>query len=585
MAITNVRTPSGEVIPVQHPDGASEQEIISFAKSNYSVQPQKVDGVEKYKQAAKDDSFEGNVAAAFGGALPEALRLGVKGIFNANKPGEVQDWKDSMAGLTSTMGGKIGAFTGAAAPIAALSMAPGGMSVFPSLATGAGWAGLQPVSEGESRLGNMVEGGAWNAAFPAAVATFKTGKALLEPLTKGGQEKIAGRVLNRFATDPSSINLATGGRTISGTVPTLAEQTGDLGIANLQGILQSRDPRALIANRYADNNAARIGAMDAMGGTDAQLAASLARRKAIGKSAYDKANQAGVDQGMAHVLHPQIENLLSRPSVQTAMEAAKKKAADEGIALTEFGSPQGLKYLKQELDDMALSAPKGSNNARIYSQISADLDSVLREIVPDMKRADKIFARLSREPNRMQTARELLSETTSALRDFNGDPRLYAEKYARTLNRGAERVVKDATGMKRKTLDEIMSPKQMTVLEDIRNTAERQAAAQRPRVSGSPTAKNLIGDEIIGQIAGPLGVPKSWAQSALAENFLARPTSWALKTSEERLNDVLLQGLLDPGYAGSLLNKAMPTRLGMRSAQALQYGTPVTQGLLGGYRD
>lgn len=584
MPITNVRAPSGEIIPVKHPEGASESEILGYARANFRDNIKAQDGSEKYKRAAMEDGGLTNAVAAFGGSLPEALRLGVKGIFNANQPGEVQDWKDSMAGLTSTIGGKIGAFTGAAAPVAALSMAPGGQTVLGSLASGAAWEGMQPVGEGESRAGNMVRGGVLNALVPSAIATFKTGKSLIAPFTKNGQEEIAGKVLNRFATNPEAIALGESGkRTLSGTFPTLAETSGDLGVANLQNILQSRDPRAMLANRYASNNAARIGALENMGGTDAQLANALARRKALGGAAYDRANAAGVNQEMAAALQPQIENLLSRPSVQSAMEAAKKKAADEGIAITEFGSPQGLKYLKQELDDLALSAPKGSNSARIYGQISGDMDSLLREIVPEMKTADKIYARLSREPNRMETARTLQQDTTSALRDFNGDPSLYAEKYARTLDKGAERQVKTATGMKRKTLDEIMSPEQLKILEDIRNTAERQAAAQRPRVNGSPTAKNLIGDEIIGNIAGPIGIPKSWAQSALAENFLSRPASFVLKTPEERLNDVLLQGLLDPQYAKTLLNKAQPSALSLRANSILQNTTPLAQGLLANY--
>lgn len=583
MPVTKVRAPSGEIISIQHPEGATDAEIMGYARANFSENVKAQDGAEKYRRTAVQDDGLTNAVAAFGGALPEALRLGVKGIFNANKPGEVQEWTDSMKGLMSTTAGKIGAFTGAAAPLAAISMTPAANTVLGSLATGGAWAGLQPVEEGQSRTGNMVRGAAFNAAIPTAIAAVKTGKALLDPLTSAGQQKIAGRVLNRFASDIDNVTNAKGGVTLSGTRPTLAEETGDLGIANLQNILQSRDPRMLLANRYADNNAARIGALEHLGGTDAKLNAALAKRKKLGGIAYDRARNAGVDQDMATALAPQIENLLSRPTVKSAMEAAKRKAADEGIAITEFGSPQGLKYLQQELTDLALSAPKGSNNARIYTQMADDMDGILREIVPDIKRADAIYARLSREPNRMQTARELQGETTSALRDFNGDPRLYAEKYARTLDRGAERVVKEATGMKRKTLGEIMSPSEMKLLEDIRLTAERQAAAQRPRVSGSPTAKNFVGDDIIANIAGPLGVPKTWAQSAIAENLVSRPATWALKSSEERLNDMLLRGLLDPQFAAELASKSSPSLLALRSAKALENSAPITQGLLGGY--
>jgi len=582
MATTKVRAPSGEVIEIQHPEGATQAEIIGYAKANFAKNVKAQDGTEKYKRAASEDGGGTNFLAAFGGALPKALELGVKGIFNQNQPGEVQDWKDSMAGLNSSMAGKLGSGAGMAAPMAAAAMVPGGNTVLGSMLTGAGYEGLQPVGEGESRAGNMVRGAVLNGAVPAGVATFKTGRALVDPLTSAGQERIAGRVLNRFASDPAKLAGASGGRTLSGTFPTLAESTGDLGVANLQNILQSRDPRVLLANRYADNNAARIAALEGLGGTDAQLNNALARRKAIGDSAYDRARNAGVDQQAAEAIRPKIDSLLSRPSIKEAAEKAKAMALDDGIAINDLGSPQGLKYLKQQIDDMALSAAPKSNAARIYGNLSSELDGVMREIVPDMTRADRIYARLSREPNRMQTARALKEDTTSALRDFNGDPKLYAEKYASTLNKGAERSVKTATGMKRTTLGEIMSPDDMKLLEDIRKTAESQANAMRPRMAGSTTARNLIGDDILSRISGPLGVPQSWAQGALAETVLSRPASWALKSSEERLNDTLLKGLLDPAYASVLIKKAQPTALARKTGAFLEKGAPVYQGLLAG---
>jgi hypothetical protein len=370
---------------------------------------------------------------------------------------------------------------------------------------------------------------------------------------------------------------------MSGTFPTLAEETGDLGVANLQNILQSRNPRQLIAGRFAENNAARVNALTDMGGTDAALTRALTRRGAIGNSAYERARNAGVNQPMADALRPQIENLLERPAVKKAMDAAQEKARNEGLAITEFGSPTGLQYLKQELDDLALGFPPGSNNRRIHEQMSRDLDSVLREVVPDIKRADRIYARLSREPNRMEVARELKEQTTSALKDFDGQPALYANKFATTLDRRSPKVVSDALGRRsERTIEDIMSPQQNAMLDDIRTGVERQAAATKNRVNGSQTARNLIGDDIVGRIAGPLGAPQSWAQSALAENFLSRPTSWLLRSSEERLNDTLMRAMVDPAYASMLIQRAQPSPLAVRAAGLLENTSPVIQGgLLG----
>jgi hypothetical protein len=583
MPVTKVQAPSGAIIDVQHPAGATKDEIMGYARANFMENVKAQAGDEKYKRAAMEDGVGTNMAAAFGGAVIPALTLGVKGLFGANKPGEVQEWKDSMSGLTDTAGGKVGALLGFGAPAAATAMLPGGQTVLGSLLYGGGLGAVMPAEDGSERVRNMVSSAGFNAALPAVVATGKTLAAVGAPMTQAGSERVAGRVLERFATNPASVRAAGGGRTMSGTFPTLAEETGDLGVANLQQILMSRDPRQMIAGRYADNNAARVNTLTAMGGTDDALARSQARRSAIGGSAYDRARAAGVNQPMADAMRPQIENLLERPAIQRAMAAAEEKARNEGLAIGEFGSPTGLQYLKQELDDLALTFPPGSNNRRIHSQLSGDVDSVLREIVPDLKRADRIYARLSREPNRMEVARELNEQTTTALRDFNGQPSLLANKFATTLDRRSPKVVSTALGRRgESTIEDVMSANQNALLDDLRTGVERQAAATKNRTGQSQTARNLIGDDIVGRIAGPLGVPQSWAQSALAENFLKRPTSWLLRSSEERLNDTLLRAITDPAYAAMLAQRARPTPLSLRSAQALENASPVLHGgLLG----
>ena len=39
MPITKVRTPSGEIVQVSHPEGATDDEIIAYAKANAQPQP------------------------------------------------------------------------------------------------------------------------------------------------------------------------------------------------------------------------------------------------------------------------------------------------------------------------------------------------------------------------------------------------------------------------------------------------------------------------------------------------------------------------------------------------------------------
>lgn len=582
MPVTNVTAPNGKVFAVTHPEGATTPEIIGYARALFHENPSAEDGSELYKRQALKNSASENMLAAFGGAFPKAIAVGVKQRLGRDSPGEVQDWQNQMRGLTATPSGMIGAVLGGAIPTAVGSMLPGGSTVIGSAIVGGADAMIKPVTEGQSLSGNMVQGAALNAAIPAALALGTTAKALTDPLRDSGRRQIAGRVIERFASDPRS--LQTGNlRSVSGAIPTLAESTGDIGLANLQKTLQSKDPRGLIAQRLAENNAARVQTLQGLGGTDAQLAAAEVRRATIGGAAYKRAMSEGVDGGMADALRPQIEALLERSEIKNAVAQARDLAKSEGLAIDSIGSVPGLQYTKQALDDMiGALGPLEANKRRIWSQTSRDLKAVLDEIAPGVRRADKIYQRLSREPNRMEVARQIEADTTSALKDFNGEPNLYANQFARTLDKGATRQIKTATGLTQKTASEVFSKEQMDLLNGLRAEVERQAASQRPRIAGSPTAQYLAGQDIVSRIAGPLGVPQSFASSALAENFLARPASWALKSTEERLNELLLSGILTPGKAAALVDEAKPSLLTIKAGRALQKASPALQGLLSG---
>jgi len=80
---------------------------------------------------------------------------------------------------------------------------------------------------------------------------------------------------------------------VPGVNATLAEQTGDAGIAQLQRAVMDSDPA--IARRFADsqanNNAARIGLLQRIAGTPDDLAAAVDKRDALAKLRYGQAFQ------------------------------------------------------------------------------------------------------------------------------------------------------------------------------------------------------------------------------------------------------------------------------------------------------
>lgn len=106
------------------------------------------------------------------------------------------------------------------------------------------------------------------------------------------------------------------------------------------------------------------------------------------------------------------------------------------------------------------------------------------------------------------------------------------------------------------------------VADDVARSAD---AAARARATGSNTAQNLAGMNLLRQILGPLGMPESWADARVLPTLM-RPVSWAMKSQDQAIQDELGRALMTPGLAAQLLERAqrqaVPGRLS-RSVQPL----------------
>lgn len=271
-----------------------------------------------------------NIGAGAGKAVVDLWRgvkqIGAKAgnavglVSDATKAGVQADVDEAAkrdAALMDTGGGIAGNIGGTVAtmllPGAALKTTGGALAKLPSAARaaemlvnagralnapttfkgaaagGATLGALGPVTSEEGELGrlkNMAVGGAGGAGGMAAgravSAAYQGGKALIEPFTKGGQESIVGRTLQRFVDDPASVAArlraanapavgpfqpgqarATMGEIVPGSLPTTAEASGSTALATLTEALKSANPQVKerFANVAAGQNAARLDAM------------------------------------------------------------------------------------------------------------------------------------------------------------------------------------------------------------------------------------------------------------------------------------------------------------------------------------
>lgn len=596
-------------------DMSDDQLLLAVRNKFYPDMPTrdftaKIDyDTDRAKYSPASPSFFGNIAPAAGGGMASILRaVGAQPLLNRvglqSLPQSKEEAEQVDAPLNAAPGGTTGRVLGAASLLAPTAFVPGANTLAGASAIGAG-TGLA-TTEGDviDRLYGAAFGGVGGAAgnllgrgLSAAYGAGKGAlKGLIEPFKESGREAIAGRTLARFG-DADEILRAGGGQTITGATPTLAEATRSPRLATLQRALATMSPESAeaFAAREQANNAARIAALQQVAGnapipsrigalsriaSGPSQAQAEAARSAAANVSYGAARKTGVNAPMADAIQDQIKNLLDRPSIQAATEGAKKLAKEEGIELTDFGSVQGLQYVKQSLDDMiGALGPKEKNKLRLLTQTSADLKSVLDDIAPALRQADAEFMFRSVPVNRAAIGERLAASTSGAIRDFSGNRTLQANAFSRALN-NEEQLIKQATGRKGSLLEDFMTPSQMGRINAVRDELELVSNLSRAANGpGSQTAKMLASQNLVRNIAGPLGAPESWIESTLAQTAM-RPLQFGLKTAEERIQQNLSQGLLSPFEAQRLIQIARKADTATKSELGL-LARAMAPGLLG----
>lgn len=549
-----------------------------------------------YDPTSGMSTFERTVAG-YGSAVPRIIR-GVRQYLpeaiGGMSPEQVAEANKLDEPLLNTTAGNVGNIAGNIAALAPTVAIPGAATMRGAAAIGAVQGLLTPEETAQARLKNVGIGaaaGAGGVAAARAISGIAQGtKALVEPFYEGGRQKIAGRVIQRFANDPSAIASAQGSRSITGALPTLAEETGDAGLARLQDALRSVDPQISnrIGQRLADNNASRVAALQSLAGDGAQRAAASTARQAATAPLYQQAFAKTVE------VDDSLRSLLSRPSVQSALSRAKSIAAEEGRnfgmaaatpgtpgvtlvddagrAIAELGGSAGTpaKVTGQTLQDvkMALDAllkdPTSGIAGKEAVNVKATRDAIvswMEQAIPEFNAARTGYAALSKPLNAMDIGEEVARRATSNTSDLAGNPRMQANSLLGML-RDEAGLIERATGRKGvgQSLSDVLTPDQLNLLRTVASEADRTAAvASAGAGPGSPTAQRLASQNILRQLIGPTGLPSSWAESAIANTVIGKPFNLIYGgVAEPRIQNVLADALLDPSFARSAVAAAQP---------------------------
>lgn len=634
MPIAKIQLPDGRVARFEVPDGTTPEQVTAFAEQQFAPQPKATEApkpelstLEGIKQGAGNlakgiasgfadvgDTIINAVGKLAEGNLPakELERFRVAGApretySNAERTAGLQQFNDAHKDSTAFTVGRIGGNVAATVPVGgvlgagakALGASP---AIVSSLATGGMRAGAAP---GLANMATRIAGGAatgtaaaglinpdeaWKggvigAALPPTLAAVgnaakyagRAAGSVVKPFTASGQQEIAGNVIRKFADGgPTTVNAR---QLVPGSTPTLAEATGNPGLATLQRGVRDLRPNAFI-EREAQNAAARLSVFDDIAGDANAIAAARAARDSAASPLYDAAKRARVASDS------ELLKILDRPSAQKAWERAQKLALEKGEKLvvgkdipeqvsfvggkTEkvagahghsktvqlpglldaAGNPittvnpaqnaqysgKGLHYLKMGIDDLIGDASSGigKNEKAAILGTKEKLMSWLDKNIPEYGKASAAYAEKSAPINAMETLQGL------KLTDAQGNITLAKVQNAiRNLSQRQNSSGIDAA--KSVTKD------QMDALIAIRDDLLRQSNLGLGRSIGSNTFQNIATDNILNSMAGN-GLSRL-AERTGVTGALGQVGRLAYSGPNEAIRNRLVDMMLDPQLA------------------------------------
>lgn len=402
--------------------------------------------------------------------------------------------------------------------------------------------------------------------------TGKALKSLVQPLTDSGQQAIAGSVLRRFAEGgPTALNLK---ELVPGSLPTLAEASGNAGLAGLQRGARSmpENINAFVGHEQA-NAAARTAALDNVAGDATKLEFFQGERRAMGKQLYDDA-LAIVPPPPTPYLKGQITQLLKRPSIDTASRKAQQWAIERGEKPFMNGSMQGLHDTKTALDDMINEAViKGQGgHAEALKATQAKLLDVMEKFSPAYKEARVTYAAMSKPVNSMEAMQGM------RLTDAKGDMTLSKIK---TGIEGLERARGAAGFNNAKSID----TSEMAQLQALHDDLLRQNNLSLGKAAGSDTFQNFATNNILESVL-PGGFGAKFVRGKFG-TLAAQGGKLAYSGADSAIRSKLTTMMLDPAAAqaaliapGAIGNRTALTRLlqsqkAQKAALALHRSAPL----------
>lgn len=378
----------------------------------------------------------------------------------------------------------------------------------------------------------------------AASAVYRT----IEPRLPGGVEDIVSRRQGQLAGDAKAqiVNaLLSAQELVPGSKPTAGEAIASMPeatqLAAHQKVISREEGAApLFAAREAQQEGARSAALSSVAQTPEALATAGNVRSA--NAAQNYGSVAG------QIVKPDdaLQSLLSRPSMQVAIQDAKQGAAETGGYFPEKPSDgfsiANLQRMKQSLDDAIKDPASLGIKATEAKEIATTREKFVRwlsEKSPDWAKARAQYASDSQPINQMQVGQYLQQKLSSPL-----NPDLERSATFAQAVRDAPGTIKRSTGAPMyDELSQVLSPEQNSVVQAILGDLSRKSQFEASARRMSPSTSE----------GRPIELPQLLSRPMMEANFVMKMLHGG---KEAAINEAAAKTYLNPeALANSLTRK------------------------------
>ena len=408
----------------------------------------------------------------------------------------------------------------------------------------------------------------------------RTTKEIVRPFTQAGREVITGNVLRNLATDAEQAIKA--GQTytpkIGGYTPTTAQATRDLGLINAETALRGMDnTKARFATQALEANQAQMAILNRLAKDDDVLKAAIKKRDEVTAPLREQAfANSTVDpdtfqSAIALTVNKTIDDILASPvgKRQTVMSVLKDAKDDVARAASPAELYEIRKDLRAKAQGLLDKSESGGPTSGAFRAAKPQLESVIRSVddaieagATGYKDYLSKYAASSKGIERLEAAQQFKGKVLSTTPDPSriNDYLISQPAFTRAI-RAAEK-------------DTNLSTTQLAVLKRVAEDLDSGVLPRATKPMGSDTFKNMSTANVIGGMIGK----QMFGDVPPVLQKVSAPMNWLYNGTDDAIRELLVNAMLDPKLAASLMKKASVmtveplNRELQRKALALGYG-------------